>query len=182
MAVLQYSEFPFGLRNAGLYALTTEPATYAAKTDVARIQNIELAEEADSVDLSAQDVVMATHQFADRLTGNFQQGGMNIDTLVVLTGGTVATTGVTPNRVTTFSRKGTDAKKYHKLIGQSYADDAGDIHMIAYKGKMSSGPTYAQNQGEFMAVSGDMLYVFNGETPSKLYDIVAHETITAIPA
>lgn len=185
MAVLTYGELPFGLRNAAIYKMTTDgtgatPPVYASKVDVPRIQNLELQEEEDSAQLDAADVTVATHTFGLRLTGSISAGGINLDTLAVLTGGTVSTTGMTPSRVTTFARRGTDSKPYFKVTGQSYGDDAGDLYMTAYKVKAVSGPTYAFNQGEFAVTQCDLQGVFTGETTSKLYDLVAHETVTAI--
>lgn len=181
MAVLPYSELPFGLRAAALTPLTAEPATYGTKVDVPRIQNIEMAEEQDQTEMNAADVRVAVHPFATRGTGSITSGGMNLDTLAILTGGVVgAPVGTTPNRVVTFTRTSTQTKKYFKMTGQIYADDAGDIHMIWYKVKCSGGPTYAANQGEFMVQAGDLEAVFTAESPGKLYDIVAHETVTAI--
>jgi len=181
MATLTYSELPFGLRAARLAQLTTEPATYGTAIDVPRIQNIQMAEEEDSTELNAADVRVAIHTFATRGTGNIASGGMNLDSLVVLNGGSVSLSGTTPNRISTFSRKSTDIKKYFKMTGQIYADDAGDVHMIWYKTKCSGGPTYAANQGEFMVQQGDLEAVYTGEVPGRLYDLLAHETITAIP-
>lgn len=180
MAVLTYGELPFGLRNAAIYPLNTEPSTYGAKVDVPRMQNLELQEEEDSAQLDAADVVVAIHTFATKLTGSMAAGGINLDTLVVLTGGAVSTTGMTPSRVTTFARRSTDNKKYFKITGQSYGDDSGDLYLTAYKTKAVSGPTYAFNQGEFAVTQCDLEAVFTADTPGKLYDLVAHETVTAI--
>lgn len=181
MATLTYSEIPFGLRAAALTPLTAEPATYGTKVDVPRIQNIEMAEEEDSTELNAADVRVAVHTFATRGTGSITSGGMNLDTLAVLTGGSVsAPSGMTPNRIVTFSRTSTQTKGYFKMEGQIYADDAGDLHMVWFKVKCSGGPTYAANQGEFMVQTGDLEAVFTGESPGKLYDLVANETVTAI--
>lgn len=181
MASLTYGELPFGLRTGGIYPLTAEPATYGSKIDIPRIQNIELKEEEDSTDMSAGDVRVALHTFATRLTGHLTYGGLNFDSLAALNGGTVgSTSGTTPNRITTFSRRSTDNKKYFKLIGQIYGDDLGDDHLIGYKVKCSGGPTYGANQGEFMATAADLEGVFTAESPGKLYDLTAHETATAL--
>jgi hypothetical protein len=181
MAVLVYSELPFGLRSAALSPLTVEPSTYGAKVDVPRIQNIEMAEEEDSTEMNAADVRVAVHTFATRGTGSITAGGMNLDTLALLTGGSVsAAVGSSPNRVVTFARTSTQTKKYFKMEGQIYGDDAGDLHMIWFKVKCSGGPTFAANQGEFMVLTGDLEGVFTSETPGKLYTLIANETVIAI--
>lgn len=182
MATLSYGELPFGLRNAAIYKLTTDGASpvWASKVDVPRMQTLELQEEEESTTLDAGDVIVATHTFGLKLSGSIQSGGVNLDTLAVLTGGTVTSTGMTPSRVTTFARRSTDTKPYFKVTGQAYGDDAGDLYLTAYKVKVVSGPTYSFNQGEFSVLQGDLEGVFTGETTGKLYDLVAHETVTAI--
>lgn len=181
MAVLTYGELPFGLRDMAVAQLTTEPATYATKVDVPRAQSAELTEEEDSVEMNAGDVQAAIHTSATRLTGSMQYGGHNIDTLVVLSGGALAaTTGMTPNRITGFNRRSTDNKKYFKLTARMLGDDAGDIHLIAYKVKALSGPTFGANQNEFLSENVEIRGVYTAESPGKLYDIISHETVTAI--
>lgn len=185
MATLGYGEIPFGLRAAAIYPLNTDGATpvWGTKVDVPRVQNLELQEEEDSAQLDAADVTVAIHTFGLKLTGSFQFGGINLDSIVALAGGTVTSTGMTPSRVSTFARRGSDVKKYFKITGQAYGDDGGDVFLTAYKTKAVSGPTYAFNQGEFSVTSCDLESVFTGEAAAanqKLYDLVVHETVTAI--
>ncbi len=181
MASTAFGELPFGGRAAALYVLTTEPSTYGSKVDVPRFQALEMAEEEDSTELNAGDVRVALHTSATRLTGSLTYGGINLDSLAILNGGTSGTlTGTTPNRTQTFTRRSTDNKKYFKVTAQVYGDDAGDDHFICYKVKCSGGPTFSFSQGEFMVTAADLEGVFTAETPGKLYDIIAHETATAL--
>lgn len=178
MAVLAYGELPFGIRDARIYPLTGD--TPGTGVDVPRIRTVDLGVESDSTELEGDDVRVAVHSFGKRMTGSIESGGLNLDTLVVLEGGSVSTTGVTPNRITTYIVRGNQSQGYFKIIGQMYGDDAGDLHLIAYKVKATSGPNYSFTNGEFALTTCDLEAVFNGESPSKLYDLVSHETITAI--
>lgn len=177
---MAYGELPFGARNAAVYKLTAEPSTYASKVDVPRIETVELTEEEDSVEMNASDVQVAVHTSATRLTGSMQYGGINLDTMVILNGGAAATTGTTPNLVTTFIRRGNQTKSYFKLEAQLYADDAGDDHLRAYKVKAVSGPTLGANQGEFLSTNVNLAGVFTADSPGKLYDVIANESVVAI--
>lgn len=179
MAQLEYGEFLFGQRAAAIYELLTEPATYDTKLDIPNIQNVEFAEEENEVTLQARDVIVATHYDATRLTGSWQMAGMNLDTVALMTGAQLTTSGTTPNRVTTLLKVSTDTKPYFKLVGQSYGDEGGDAHFTAFKVR-AGGIPFGRTQGEFMEVGGDLAGVFTSESPGKLWEVAAHETITAI--
>lgn len=176
MAVLSYGEIPFGMRDCKIYPMTGD--TPGTAVDVPRIQTVELGVETDSTELNGDDVRVAVHTFNKRMTGTFQSGGLNLDTLVVLEGGAVTTTGTTPNRISTYAVIQTNIQGYFQMIGQMISDDLGDVHMKVYKVKMTSGPAYAPNQGEFLLTTGDIEAVFTGT--GKLYDLIAHETATAV--
>lgn len=171
-------EIPFGLRDLKVYPLTGDaPGT---GVDVPRVRTLEYNIERDSADLEGDDVIVATHTFAKKITGSFEQGGVNLAIRVVLEGGTLTTTGVTPNITNTYAVKGTDVEGYFQVIGQSYNDDQGDTHVKLYKCKAVGGPNGSATQGEFGMQTCDIEAVFNGATPSKLLDIIQHESVTAI--
>lgn len=178
MAVLTYGELPFGIRDCRIYPLTGD--TPGTGVDVPRIRTVDLGVESDSTELEGDDVRIAIHSFGKRMTGSIEGGGINLDTLAILEGGSITTTGTLPSRVTTYGVNGSQSQGYFKLVGQMYGDDAGDLHMIAYRAKATSGPNYSFNNGEFALTTCDLEAVFNTATPAKLYDLVSHETITAI--
>ncbi len=171
-------ELPFGLRDIKLYPLTGD--TPGTAVDCPRARTLEYNIERDSADLERDDVIVATHTFAKQVTGSFEAGGVNLAIRVVLEGGVLTTTGVTPNITNTYAVKGTDVEGYFQAIGQSYNDDEGDIHVKLYKCKATSGPAGCATQGEFGLTTCDIKAVYNGATPSRLMDIIAHQTVTAI--
>jgi hypothetical protein len=175
-----YGEIGFGVRDCKIYSLTTEPATYATGVDVPRIRQVTFNVVRDSEQLEGDDVVVAVQTFAKKLEGNIEAGGINLAVLGILEGGTVGTeSGTTPNLTQDYQVKGTDVEKYFGIIAQSIANEGGDIWVRVYKCKATSGPEINFENGAFLLTTCDLEAVFNGSSPSRLYDLVIHETATA---
>lgn len=174
-----FAQLPFGCRDCKI--TPWNGSTLGTSVDFPRIRTVELSVTSDSTDLDGDDVRVATHSFAKGTEGSIEAGGINAAALVVLEGGTVTTSGTTPNRVSTYIVKGTDNQLYFKLEAQMYGDDSGDIHFIGWKLKAVNGPNYSFTQGEFALTACDLSGIFDDSvTPSRLYSIVQNETITAI--
>jgi hypothetical protein len=175
---MSYGELPFGCRDCKIKPVGGAPST---NKDLPRIRTVELNVTRNSTDLEADDVTVATHTFAKSLEGSIEAGGINPAVLPLLDGGTVTTTGTTPNRVTTYRVAGTDVENYFTLEAQMYADDGGDLHIVAYKVKATNGPNYSFTQGEFALTRCDLKAIFDDSfNPSRLYDLVFNETVTPI--
>jgi hypothetical protein len=169
---LAYGEMPFGCRDCKIYALSG--TTYSTGIDVPRIRHVTFT-------LAGDDVTVAVQTFAKKLTGSIESGGINLATLGVLESGTVGSeTGSTPSRKTTYQVQGTDIETYFGLIAQAIANDGGDIFLKVYKVKCTSGPQVNLENGAFSLTTGDLEAVFDAQSPSHLYDIIAHETAGTI--
>lgn len=169
---MTFGELAFGVRDCAIYALTGD--TPATGIDVTRIRKVELNVTRDSTELEGDDVVVAVQTFAKKMEGSIEAGGINAAVLSVLEGGDFDVDGTTPNRITTYSVLDTDVDGYFKLIAVAIGNDGGDVNLIAYKVKATSGPTYNFENGAFTLTQCDLQAVFNGS--GKLYDLVFHET------
>lgn len=175
---MAWGELPFGCRDCKITPWTTVLGT---AVDVPRIRTVELNVVRDSTDLEGDDVRIATHTFAKALEGSIEAGGIATNVLVVLEGGATATTGMTPNRITTYEVLGNQSEGYFKVEAQMYGDDGGDMHFIAWKVKATNGPSFSFAQGEFALTQCDLAGIFDDSTsPSRLYTIKQNETVTAI--
>lgn len=177
-----YGQLPFGCRDCKLTPyIAGILGDLDDAVDVPRIRTVELNVTRDSTDLEGDDVKIATHTFAKGLEGSIEAGGINLNVLVVLEGGEVATTGMTPNRITTYKVEGDQTENYFKIEAQMYADDGGDMHFLAWKVKATNGPNFSFAQGEFALTQCDLSGIFDESTnPSRLYTIVQNETATVI--
>lgn len=176
---MTYGELPFGCRDCKVTPWTA--GALGTSVDVPRIRTVEMNVTRDSTDLEGDDVKIATHTFGRGLSGSIEAGGVNFACRVVLEGGTITTTGTTPNRITTYKVLGDQAEGYFKIEAQMYGDDGGDTHFIAWKAKATNGPNFTANQGEFALTNCDLEAIYDDSvTPSRLYHIVQNETITAV--
>jgi hypothetical protein len=177
---MTYGELPFGCRDCKITPWTVG-GTLGTAVDVPRIRTVEMNVTRDSTDLEGDDVKIGTHTFGKGLEGSIEAGGVNLAARVVLEGGAVSTTGMTPNRITTYIVRGNQAEGYFKLEAQMYGDDGGDMHFIGWRCKATNGPNFSASQGEFGLTNCDVEGIYDESvSPSRLYDIVQNETITAI--
>ena len=111
-----------------------------------------------------------------------ENGGLSLPSYKTMAGGTLTTTGVTPNTVSTYKKKVTDQRPYFKGEGQSINDDGGDFHGILYKARASDSLSGEMADGTFWltSASGSALPATLSGNIDTLYDFVLNETVTAI--
>lgn len=177
MALLTHGEKPFGVRDAQIAPLTGD--TPAGGVDFPRVQSAEMGEEEDTAEMSGDDVQQAIHTYNSRMSGSLQGGGINLDSLVILTGGSVSTEGMGDTLVVEFERAATDVKPYFQMTAQMIDDSEGDLHLVTVKTKVTSGPQYAFTGGEFASTNADTQAVYNDA--GILYRLLSHKIVTDIP-
>lgn len=178
---------PYGCRDIGLRQIdtTTNVAGTTVKLPFAR--KLGFTETADSTDLEANDTIVASHE--NKLSGEFsiESGGISFAAWAILTGGTVTTTGTTPNRKKRFRKKSTDSRPYFQVEGQMISDSGGDLHVVIHRARITGDIEGEFTQGEFYLTSADgQLFpsldatTNAGADINTLYDIIDNETVTAI--
>lgn len=174
---------PYGLREVGLTPYTTPAATtlgVAKKYPVARTLSFEEAE--DFEELRGDDKVVAIRGKGASVEWELENGGISLPSYKTMAGGTLTTTGVSPNTVTRFKKKVTDQRPYFKSEGRSINDDGGDFHGILYKARASEGLSGEMADGTFWLTSASGMALpstLTGEIDT-LYDFVLNETATPI--
>lgn len=168
-----YGEIPFGLRDV---KLTPLPSGTAA--DLPRVRSVEVSLTSDSLELTGDDTTVAVRSFNLRVEGSIEAGGVNPAAIAILVGGTVATTGSTPNEKQTIAIGASTSAGYFTLEGQVIADDGGDFQMLVYKAKVTTGPSWTFTGGEYALTTCD----FTGVTDDsdKIIDLIWNETAVAL--
>lgn len=179
-----YGELPFGLRDMRLTPWVAGALSVTIINENPRVQTLEVNITRDSADLDGDDVRVATHSFATRVEGTLSAGGINQVVVAMMTGGnTTGSTGTAPNKINTFILEGDDVEGYFKIEGQAYADDGGDVHVIVWHAKATSGPNWSFNQGEFTVSACDIIGTFDSTTtPSRLLTVIQNQTVAPLPA
>ena len=168
------AELGFGIRDVKLTTLGGSPTS----ADLPRIRSVDVGIVTDVQTLEGDDSTVAVRVFNLHIEGSFEAGGINPSALALMLGVTTVASGVTPAAKVTLSITNTTAPQYFKMEGQVIADDGGDFHFIIYKAKVTSGPQWTFQNGEFVLTSGDYQGVADGT--GKVMDFVWNETAVAI--
>jgi hypothetical protein len=175
---------PYGLREIKITPFTdaTNTAYAASSIKLPNAQTMTWTENEDFEELRGDDALQATHGKGPQVDWDLESGGLSFEAYAAIAGGTVSTTGVTPNQVKTYSKLTTDQRPYFKVEGRAISDSGGDVHTVIYRCKSTGDLKGEFKDGAFMvpASSGSGLGSQVVATLNKLYDFVQNETATAI--
>lgn len=177
----------FNVDDAKLFELTGDTAsalTYANPKDIPGIQEISLKPELITKELYGDAKVLDYYSKIKKWVGTVKHAQLSLAVLSILTGGSIADSGSTPNEKQAFTWKGSSVGKYFKLEGQckylggSDAGGAGDAHFIAKKCKMSNFEVALQAE-DYAVVSFD-IEIFATTFDDEGLIIEENETAVAI--
>lgn len=172
---------PFGLRDTKVTPYATN-TTLGSGTDQPNARKMTFSEAEDYEELRGDDKVVAIRGLGASVEWEMEAGGIAIPAYKNMNGGTVTTTGVTPNQVTTYNKKVTDQRPYFKAEGQSMSDLGGDFHAVLYRCRASEGLQGELSDGAFWLTgsSGVGLPALLTGKEDTLYEFVLNETVTPI--
>lgn len=179
------SALPFGFRDVKTTSYTDAGYTTLAgsSTDFPNGRTLSFSEAEDFEELRGDDKLVAIRGKGASVDWDLESGGISIAAYKSINGGSSATTGVTPNQITTYTKKVTDVRPYFKAEGQAISDSGGDFHTVLYKCRASGSVEGELADGTFWLTkaSGTVLpATLTGEVDT-LYKFVLNETATAIP-
>lgn len=175
---------PYGIRDTKVTGYTDTGATTLAtpSIDAPVARSLSFSEAEDFEELRGDDKVVALRGKGASVEWEMENGGISLNAYKQMAGGTVTTSGVTPNTKTTFKKKVTDVRPYFKAEGQSINDDGGDFHVILYKCRASDTLEGEMADGAFWltSASGQALPAGIATEVDTLYDFIVNETATPI--
>lgn len=174
---------PYGIRDTQVTPYTTGGATtLGTLVDNPVARSLAFSEAEEFEELRGDDKVVALRGRGASVDWDMENGGISLNAYKVMAGGTVETSGVTPNTVTTFKKKVTDERPYFKAEGQAINDDGGDFHAVLYKCRASESLEGEMADGAFWltSASGQCLPATLTGEEDTLYDFVVNETATPI--
>lgn len=173
---------PFGMRQIKVIPLGADGATPGSSVALPVSRKLTFAEAEDYTELRGDDISQATHGSGPHVEWDLESGGISLDAYVVIAGGTVINSGVTPNAVKTFRKLETDTRPYFKFEGRSLNDNGGDFHVLIYRAKADSSLEGELGDGAFWltAASGKGYGSLEATPLGRLYDFVHNETAVAI--
>lgn len=180
---------PYGLRDVKItpYTDLTRTVLAGASIDLPNAQTFTFTENEDYEDLRGDDQLQTSHGKGPVVNWDLENGGLSFEAYAAIAGGTVGTTGVTPNQVKTFTKPtiGTAAvRPFFKVEGQAFSDSGGDVHGIVWAARATGDIKAEMKDGTFMipATSGKGFgsKLLTGPALNSLYDWVQNEAAAGV--
>lgn len=175
---------PYGLRQIRLTPYTDAAATtLGTAVTLPYGRTLSFSEVEDFEDLRGDDQLITSHGSGPHVEWELESGGVSLEAVAVMYGGTVATTGTTPNQVKTLSKVVTDLRPFFRIEGRSISDSGGDFHCIIYKAKSTDNLGGEFSDGQFFLTGAKGLGYASTESASlaKVWAFVQNETAVVIP-
>jgi hypothetical protein len=180
---LATTPLPYGLRDIKITPYTTDAAdTLGTAVDLPYVQTLSFSEAEDFEELRGDDKIVTMRGSGPTVEWELEAGGISIEALKVLTGGTIATTGTSPNAVKTFTKKVTDARGWFQIEGQVISDSGGDMHCVIFKCRTTDSVEGEFADGSFFMTKckGQAIASTKTGATDELYKFVQNETTAAI--
>jgi len=168
---------PYGLRDVKLRPIDATGAV-GTSVDLPAGRTFSFSEAEDFEELRGDDKVIAIRGKGPKVEWELEAGGISIDAYKIMAGGTVTTSGVTPNEVKKIKKLDTDARPYFQVEGQAISDSGGDWHVLVFKARASDSLEGELSDGQFWLTSASGQGI--GNAAGELYEFTQNETATAI--
>lgn len=179
----QGTALPYGLRDVKLTPYTDAGATtLGTAVDLPNARTFSFSEAEEFTELRGDDKIVTTRGQGASVEWDLEAGGLDLNALKVLAGGTVTTSGVSPAAVTTFTKKVTDSRPFFQVEGQVISDSGGDVHCILPRCRVTGNIEGEFSDGNFFLTSGSGAALPSLKTGDvdTLYKFVQNETAIAI--
>lgn len=166
---------PYGLRDIKIAPIDAS-GTVGTEVDLPIAQTLSFSETEEFTELRGDDVVAAIHGQGPIVEWELEAGAVSLAAWKVLTGGTLSTTGTTPDQVKKLNKKNTDARPYFQIQGKAINDGLGDTHVVIYKAKCTDSLEGEFADGEFFITSCSGQGI--GDADGDVWDFIWNETAT----
>lgn len=181
---LSATVLPYGLRDVRITPYTDASALVLVSTsiDLPNAQTFTFSDSEDFEDLRGDDHLVTSHGNGSEVQWELGAGGISLEAYQALNGGTVTTTGVTPNQIKTYSKGIYDVRPSFRVEGQAISDAGGDMHCVIYRCKCTGEITGSMEDSKFWITDAKGMGYANLASPlNRLYDFVQNETAVTIP-
>jgi len=165
-----YGDFPFGLRQIALY-----DTAGANKLLLPAALMMHVTPLLETARFEADGRLVGAAGFVTGAEWEMEAGGISLEALAKLTGGSANQVGSTPNRTLTLSQDARAQMPYLRIAGRAVSD-AGDVICRLYRAKVESLEGTFRD-GEFWVTYCKGVAVSNG---TIVYEFVQQETAAAL--
>lgn len=175
---------PYGVRDCKLTPYTDASGTIlaGASVDLPYMQTLSFSEAEEFTELRGDDRVVAIRGQGALIEWELEAGGIDFAAWEILTGGAVAESGLTPNRVWSIRKRSTATRPYFRLEGKAVSDSGGDVHCTIYRCRANDTVEGEFADGEFFvtSASGQGLPILD-DANDLIFELRINETAANIP-
>jgi hypothetical protein len=176
---LNDTRLPYGLRDIKVATLDGT-GVKGTLVDLPNAQTLEFQETTSEQTLRGDDAVVAKRVTVEDVEWSLEAGGIKFEAMVVVAGGTIATTGVTPNVVKTWYRLGTDAYPDFYMSGLALSESGGSHTTKIHRAKASQiTGTHADQEFWVTGAEGTGIATLTAADVGKVWTMGAQETALA---
>lgn len=169
---------PFGLRDVKIRPVTGAADTAGTSVDLPNSRTFSFSEAEDFEELRGDDGLVAIRGLGASVDWELEGGGVSLEAVRTMYGGTITETGTTPNQVKTYRKTSTDSRPYFQVEGQAISDSGGDFHVLLYKCRATGELSGELADGSFWLTGASGRALPNAA--GRLYDFVQNETATNV--
>jgi hypothetical protein len=174
---------PYGLRKVVITPYTDGSAlTLGTPIQLLYSQKFTFTSSEDTEEMRGDDKLIAVQGKGEVVAWELEAGGLSFEATQAIFGGTLATTGTTPNQIKTWKKLFSDSRNYFKVEGQAISGSIGDVHCTVWKCKAAGDFKGELADGKFWTsgVKGTSLPATLASNVDEIYRFVHNETVTAI--
>jgi hypothetical protein len=177
---INLNRLPYGLRDVRVATLDSA-GVKGTLIDLPNAQTFEFQESTSTQQLRGDDTVVAQRTTVDAVEWTLEAGGINFAAMVVIAGGTFATTGTTPAVKNTWVRLGTDAYPDFFVEGQAMSESGGDHHTVIHRAKASQiSGSHTDQEFWVSHAEGTGIATLTAADVGKVWTMAANETAVTI--
>lgn len=162
---MAYAEIARGFNDLKVAPVTGVDDDVGTAVDYPGARTLDFGVESDSDELEGDDTIIAIARGTKSGSGSIELGRNNPEALAVMSGGTVVTSGTTPNEVKTLEESAENDTVFFQIIGRARgADTAGSIYEpTIWKAMLTSGLNESLTQNGWNTPTGDFSFVANAD-------------------
>jgi len=168
---------PFGLRDV---KVRPYGSAQSENVDLPNARTFTFSESEDFEELRGDDGVAAVHGNGPTVDWELEAGGVPLDAIKTMFGGTLTETGVTPNIKITFQKAATDQRPYFTVEGQAISDSGGDFHVTLFRCRATGELSGEMSDGAFWLTGASGTALRDADNNDLVYEFVQNESETDI--
>ncbi len=180
---LTATPLPYGLRDVKITPYTDAAGTtLGTPLDLPYSRTFSFTEAEEFEELRGDDKVVTTRGRGASVEWELESGGLSLEILKAISGGTITETGTTPAQKKSFKKLATEARPFFKVEGQAISDSGGDLHCVLDRCRCTGDIEGEFSDGEFFltAAEGVALPSQQATRIDVLYEFVQNEQAAPI--